>query len=126
MNEQKPKSGVTVKEIESFTKKHRFEVFLSVSLVFSCFFSFVFFDGWIPVLGAVGGILGAVFPQKAAVLMERFSRFFQKQEELTQWILIIAGIVLAVFIPILTFFILGAAGGKYLEQLRDSISPKEK
>lgn len=125
MNEQKSKSGVSVKEIESFTKKHRFEVFLSLSLVLSCFFSFVFFDGWMPVAGAAGGILGAVFPDKTADLLGRFGRFFQKQEELTQLILGIAGLVLSIFIPILTFFILGAAGGKYLDDLRDKVFPKE-
>ena len=123
MSEQKPK-GVTVKEIESFTKKHRFEVFVSLSLVLSCFFSFVFFDGWVPVAGAVGGILGVVFTQKTTEFLERFGRFFQKQEELTQLILGIAGLVLAVFIPILPFFVLGTAGGKYLQQLKQTFFPK--
>lgn len=125
MNEEKPKSGITVKEIESFTKKHRFEVFLSLSLVLSCFFSFVFFDGWIPVAGAVGGIMGAVFPEKTMNLLHRFGQFFQKQEELTQLILGVAGLVLSIFVPILTFFVLGAAGGKYLDDLRDKFFPKD-
>lgn len=123
MDEQKQKTGVSVKEIETFTKKHRFEVFFCLSLILSCFFSFVFFDGWSTVLAAAGGILGIIFPVKIAGFIKRFALFFHKQEDLTQLILGIAGLVLSVFLPILTFFILGVCGGIYLEQLAETLLP---
>lgn len=121
MDEKKPKTGVSVKEIEAFTKKHRFEVFFCLSLILSCFFSFVFFEGWGTVATAVGGILGIIFPTKVAELIQRFAHFFHKQEELTQLILGIAGLVLSVFLPILTFLVIGACGGKYLHQLSEDL-----
>ncbi|MES2200343.1 MAG: hypothetical protein V4489_09290 [Chlamydiota bacterium] len=125
MDEQKPKTGVSVKEIETFTKKHRFEVFFCLSLILSCFFSFVFFDGWGTVATAVGGILGILFSTKIAELIQRFAMFFNKQEDLTQLILGIAGLVLSVFLPILTFLVIGTCGGIYLHQLTDTIFPQE-
>lgn len=125
MDEKKPKTGVSVKEIETFTKKHRFEVFFCLSLILSCFFSFVFFDGWAIVTAAIGGILGVLFSTKVAELMQRFALFFHKQEDLTQLILGIAGLVLSVFLPILTFLVIGASGGIYLQQLTEKIFPHE-
>lgn len=125
MDEKKPKTGVSVKEIETFTKKHRFEVFFCLSLILSCFFNFVFFDGWGTVAAAVGGILGILFSSKVAELIQRFALFFHKQEDLTQLILGIAGLVLSVFLPILTFLVIGSCGGIYLQQLTGKIFPQE-
>jgi len=125
MDDKKLKSGVSVKEIETFTKKHRFEVFFSLSLLLSCFFTFVFFEGWSPVAVMVGGILGILFPIKAAEFIKRFALFFRKQEDLTQLILGITGLVLSIFIPILTFLVLGTCGGLYLQQLSKTVFGKD-
>ncbi len=125
MDEKKPKKGVSFKEIETFTKKHSFEVFFCLSLILSCFFSFVFFSGWGTVATAVGGILGIIFPTKISEFIQRFALFFHKQEELTKLILYIAGLVLSLFLPILTFLVIGACGGKYLHQLSEESYSKD-
>lgn len=126
MDEKKPKPGVSVKEIETFTKKHRFEVFFCLSFILSCFFSFVFFDGWAAVATAIGGITGILFPDKVLNIAKLFAKFFQKQEDLTQLIVGVAGLILSIFIPILTFLLVGACGGNYLHHLGEKISsPKE-
>ncbi len=117
MDAKKLKDGVSVKELESFAKKHRFELFFCLALLLSCLFNFVFFVGWSMVFGAAGGILGALFPKKIQGIFQGASCFFRKQEDLTQLVLTVVGLILAVFLPILTFFVLGAAGGKYLQAL---------
>jgi hypothetical protein len=117
MDAKKLKDGVSVKEIESFAKKHRFALFFSLALLLSCLFNFVFFVGWSMVFGAAGGILGALFPQRIQGIFQGASCFFRKQEDLTQLVLTIVGLILAVFLPVLTFLVLGAAGGKYFQSL---------
>ena len=117
MDAKKLKEGVSVKEIEGFAKKHRFALFFCLALLLSCLFNFVFFVGWSMVFGAAGGILGALFPQKIQKIFQGASCFFRKQEDLTQLVLTIVCLVLAIFLPILTFLTLGAAGGKYLQGL---------
>jgi hypothetical protein len=117
MDAKKIKDGVSVKEIEGFAKKHRFELFFCLALLLSCLFNFVFFAGWSFVFAAAGGILGALFPEKVQKIFKISSCFFRKQEDLTQLILTIVGLILSIFLPILTFFILGAAGGKHLQTL---------
>ena len=117
MDTKKIKEGISVKEIEGFAKKHRFVLFFALALLLSCLFSFVFFKGWTMLAAAAGGILGALFPQKFASSFQKIGSFFRKQEEVTQLILLVVGLGLAIFLPILTFFILGGAGGKYFHGL---------
>ncbi len=117
MDTKNLKEGVSVKEIESFAKKHRLEVFFCLSLILSGLFSFIFFSGWCAILAAVGGILGILFPCKINAFLTKAAGFIVKQEEITQLILGIAGLVLAIFLPIVTFFLLGICGGKALCQL---------
>ncbi len=126
MDAKKIKDGVSVKEIEGFAKKHRFVLFFCLALLLSCLFNFVFFVGWSMVFGAIGGILGALFPKKIESIFQGSSSFFAKQEEVTQLILSIAGLILAIFLPILTFLVLGAAGGKHLQSLAECYSTNKK
>lgn len=124
MDTKNLKEGVSVKEIESFAKKHRIEVFFCLALILSCLFSFIFFSGWGSPLAAIGGILGILFPSQVETFLKKTSAFLRKQEEITQLILGIAGLILSIFLPIITFFLLGVCGGKFLRQLTPEL-PKE-
>lgn len=115
------KDGVSVKEIENFAKKHRFELFLCLSFLLACFFSFVFFAAWSLILAAVGGVLGVLTANKVEAIFKKATQFCMKQEQATQLILGIAGLILSIFLPLITFLVLGAAGGKYLQDLKNSI-----
>jgi hypothetical protein len=126
MDEKKPKEGISIKEIESFTKKHRFEMFFSLAFLLSCFFSFVFFSGWSVVLMSIGGILGILFPEKIDVILKKVSLFCYKQEDLTQLVLGGAGLILAIFLPPVVFFSLGVFGGRKAKQLSEGPIPQGK
>ena len=117
MDTKKIKDGVSVKEIEHFAKKHRFEMFFCLALLLASFFSFIFFSGWSPFLAGIGGILGILLSEKVETFFTKASRFICKQEDITQLVLGIAGLVLSVFLPMLTFLVLGAAGGRHLRDL---------
>ena len=125
MDGNKAKEGVSVKEIEKFAKKHRFEVFFCLKFVLACFFSFVMFGtGWAIILAAVGGVLGVLFPAKIEHFAKKSFQFVFKQEKTVQIILGIVALILAIFIPPLTFFIMGAHGGKSIQHLAVEIYQK--
>lgn len=124
MDPKKLKDGFSVREIEGFAKKHRVEVFFVLAFLLSLLFSFVFFTGWSSLLASIGGICGVLFPKQAEGALKKATAFFAKQEDTTQLILAIAGLVLAMFLPLLIFLLLGSAGGRYLLQLME-ISPSK-
>jgi hypothetical protein len=110
MDSNKLKDGVSVKEIEAFAKKHKFEVFLCLSFIFACFFSFVFFGtGWAVILAAAGAIVGVLLPGKIEHFAKMVFHFIFKQEQMTQMILGIVLLVLSILI--------GLHGGKSMHHL---------
>jgi hypothetical protein len=122
--EPKLKDGVSVKEIEGFAKKHRFEVFFCLMFVLSCFFSFVFFGpGWSVVFGVLGGLVGVIIPARVDRFAEWMFDFVAKQEKVTQMVIGGAMLVISIFLPFVTFFLMGLHGGKSMqEHARDSFS----
>ncbi len=112
MAEEKKKEGVSVKEIEEYAKKHRYEVVYVLGFVLACFFSFVFFGtGWALVLATAGGILGVLLPIQMEAFAQKVFGFVQKQELVVQLILGAVFLILSVFLPFVTFFVLGLCGG---------------
>ncbi len=114
MENENPKEGISVKEIENFAKNNRFKLFLCLAFVLACFFSFVFFSAWSLILAAIGGVLGVLLPSKIETLIEKIRLFCEKQENVTQLVLGCVGLILAIFLPLLVFFTLGLSGGKLL------------
>ncbi len=113
MDTNKSKDGVSVKEIEAFTKKHRFEVFFCLIFVLACFFSFVMWGpGWSVVGAAIGAVIGILLSGKVAHFSKAVFQFVFKHEDITQLVLGILCLILAIFIPPLFFLILGMHGGK--------------
>jgi membrane associated rhomboid family serine protease len=113
MDDNKSKEGVSVKEIEKFAKKHRFEVFFSLTFILACFFSFIMWGTGIAIaLAALGAVLGVIFPVAVEFVNKKVFHFIFKQEDITQIILAVVALILAIVVPPLIFFLLGAHGGK--------------
>lgn len=113
MDGDKSKEGVSVKEIEAFAKKHRFEVFFCLAFVLACFFTFVLWGpGWSIIAAAVGAIIGVLLVGKITSLSKMVFSFIFKQDPTIQLVLGIVALVLAIFIPPLYFLLLGLHGGK--------------
>lgn len=122
MNTNKLKDGVSVKEIENFAKKHRFEVFFCVAFVLACFFTFVFFAAWSLIFAVIGAILGVAMASGIDRMIKTMVRFVLKQERTTQIVLAVVGWVLSIFLPPLTFMLIGLAGGKSLIKIANEIN----
>ncbi|SRR5581483_4196692 len=127
MDKNKPKEGVSIREIEEFTKKHRFEVFFCLAFILACLFAFVIWGaGWSVITATIGAVIGILFPGKVANFSIATFRFVFRQEQTTQLVLGIVFLVLAIFLPPLYFLLLGLHGGKDLHRFANEHShPRE-
>jgi ABC-type amino acid transport system permease subunit len=114
MDQNKLKEGISVKEIESFAKKHRFEVFFCVSFILACLFSFVFFTAWSLIFAVIGAILGIFMQTSVQAILKKIVQFVVKQEQTTQIVLAIVTWIVSMFLPPLVFLLIGASGGNHL------------
>lgn len=115
MSDHKFKTGMSVKEIEAFAKKNRFEVFLCVLFFLACVFSFIMWGtGWAIIAAFLGAVGGALLSEKVELLSKKTLGFLFKQEATTQMVLAIVILILAIVLSPLYFFILGIHGGKSL------------
>ncbi len=110
------KKGVSVKEIEEFTKKHRYEVFFCALFVLTCIFSLVghFGGGWSIFFAMGGAVLGIVFPSKTDSLMKMVFKFIFKQDKTIQIVLGAVSLILAIFLPFVIFLVVGLIGGRMM------------
>jgi uncharacterized membrane protein len=124
MDPNKLKEGMSIQEIESFAKKHRFEVFFSLAFILAAIFNFVFFSGWSLLLAAIGGIVGVAMPAFVEKVLTMILEFVLKQEKTTQIVLAAVSLVLCIFLPPLVFALLGISGGKSLIRKAEETSSK--
>lgn len=107
------KDGMSIKEIEEFAKKNRFEVFLCLLFFFACIFSFIMWGtGWAVVAAFLGVVGGTLLSGKVEYMSKKTLQFLFKQEKMTQLVLAVVILVIAIVIPPLYFLILGLHGGK--------------
>lgn len=114
--EEKKKDGVSVREIEDFAKKHRFELFFCLMFFLAFIFgAFGFFKSFWSIAAFMGGaIVGVLFADKIEGLLKKVLDFVFKHEPTMQLILAIVALVVAIFIPFLVFLATGLAGGRFL------------
>ena len=115
MDEGKHKEGISVKELEGYAKKHRFELLFILFFLFASLFTFVFWGSMISIfLCGIGAMIAVFMTGKVEHASKKMLEFVFKQEKTIQLILGIFGLVLAIFVAPLVFFILGLHGGKSL------------
>ena len=109
----KSKEGVSVKELETLAKKHRFELFFCLAFILACFFSFVMFGpGWSIIAATIGALIGILIAAKVVSFSRSVFQFIFKQEGTTQLVLGVVSLIVAIFLPPLIFLMLGLHGGK--------------
>lgn len=106
----KLKEGVSVHEIESFTKKYMMETFFVIALVIgmvSSSFDFFTGPGLTIAFLTLGVLVGIFFPVPVEQGLKQFYAFAYKQEKLTQLIIGIVKMIIGLFVP---FILFGAVG----------------
>jgi hypothetical protein len=113
MDMKKMKEGVSVKEVEAFAKKHRFEVFFCLVFIFAALFNFVFIGRyWSILVACLGAIIGVLAPGKVEHFSKAIFHFIFKQEQTTQIVLGVVSLIVAIFLPFLIFLFIGLHAGK--------------
>ncbi len=117
------KEGVSVKEIEEFAKKHRFEVFFCLMFLFACIFGLVgmFSPRWNILLGMAGGALGVILPTKMDQILKSIFHFVFKQEKTILIILGVVSLLISCIFPFIIFLIVGVAGGRMMHHLASTV-----
>lgn len=113
------KEGVSVKEIEEFAKKHRFEVFFCLMFLLACIFGTfgMFRPGLSILLGMVGAVLGVIMPMKMEQMLRSAFHFVFKQEKVMLIVLGIVALLISIILPFIIFLVVGVAGGRAMHQM---------
>lgn len=119
------KGGFTVQEIEQMAKKYRFEVFYCLAFILAALFSKIFnLMGYSLLLTAIGGIVGLIFPAYIERGMIKILSFTLRQEKMTQIMIGLMIVAIAVILSPLLFLCVGLIAGKALH--RDAVIQRGK
>ncbi len=126
MDHEKKKDGVSVKEIEKYAKHHQYELFNILLFIFASLFTLWFWGSVISIFATgIGGVLGTLFPDKISALSMKTYSFMFKQERMTQIVLAIVALILAIFIAPLIFLVIGLHAGKsMMKRVREMASKR--
>ena len=118
MDEEKKKEGVSVKELEGYAKKHRFEIFFCILFVLASLFTLVFWGPTLSIfLAGIGGIIAVFIPNKMDQFQHKMASMVFSKEGATQLVIAIVALIVAIFLAPIIFFIIGAHAGKSMMQL---------
>lgn len=105
--------GVTVQQIENFSKKHRIEIFFCIVFILSSFFSFVFYGpGWSVYAAGLGGAVAIWIPKFIGKGSLAAMHFCLKQNRITRIVIGVIGVVFSIFLPPLVFLCIGLIAGR--------------
>lgn len=117
--DDKPKEGMSVKEIEAFARKHLYEIYFCLLFLLTCIFGwFGYFKmGWNILFAMGGGILGVIFPVHIETLLKKVFGFVFKQDKAVMLVLGAVGLIFAIFVPFIIFLLVGLFGGRFMYQM---------
>jgi hypothetical protein len=106
-------------------KKYRFEVFFCGAFILATVFSKIFdLMGYCILLTAIGAVLGMVLPSFAEKILHSILSYVCKQERVTQIIIGVILLAIAVILSPLIFLMIGLFSGKAMH--RDTVMHKGK
>ena len=110
------KEGFTVKELQQKSKKYAVEISLSAIFAVSAIFAIIWGASmmvWSIILCMVLAIVGALLPGYTNSITKASMGFIGKQP-IVGIVIAVVFIILAIFIPVIPFALLGLSGGKSL------------
>ncbi len=126
------KEGISLEQIEHFTKKHTPEVFSTVALfagAISSIFDFFSGAGWSVFFIVIGMIFAMAYPMVVEKKLKQLYTFSLAQEKTVEMVLGGAKIIIALFLPFLYFGFLGLLAGTsyhyYIRQGKSGSFKKE-
>ncbi|PIS01846.1 MAG: hypothetical protein COT84_00020 [Chlamydiae bacterium CG10_big_fil_rev_8_21_14_0_10_35_9] len=111
---EKPKEGMSFKELEDFGKKYTNEIFAALAVLIatiSSLFDFFIGAGLSILFAGIGAIVAVIFPEQIDKALGKFYGMIKKQEKATQIIIGIVKVVVALFVPFVLFALMGLIAG---------------
>ncbi len=125
MDEEKKKEGVSVKEIEGYAKKHRFEIFFCILFILASLFTLIFWGAMLSIfLAGIGAIIAVFMPSKVEHLAHKMAHGLLGKEGMTQLVVGILALIVAIFLAPLVFLWLGLHGGRSIMQIVHTAGPQ--
>ena len=122
----KIKEGVSVEEIESFTRKYLVEVFLVGAIVIATFFSNIFWSYWFSIgFAGFATIVSLVMNEKILRFEKYVFQFLKKEERSMQITVGVVRLIIAFFLPFVIFGEIGLLAGCAYHYFYKSKSPAE-
>jgi len=113
MDEEKKKEGVSVKEIEGYAKRHRFEIFFCILFILSSLFTLIFWGPTLSIfLTGIGAIVAIFIPGKIDQIAHKMSHMVLSKEATTQLIFGICALIVGIFLAPIVFLWLGLHAGR--------------
>ncbi|NGX60197.1 MAG: hypothetical protein KR126chlam3_01366 [Chlamydiae bacterium] len=123
MDEEKKKEGVSVKELEGYAKRHRFEIFFCILFILASLFTLIFWGPTLSVfLTGLGAIISIFIPDKIDQIARKMAHTVLTKEGTTQLIIGIIALIVAIFLAPLIFLLLGLHAGCRIIHLVKEIS----
>ena len=112
-SENKKKDGVSVKELEGYAKKRRFEIFFCLLFILASLFTLVFWGPTLSIFVAgIGGIISVFMPAKIESISKKMAHAVFSNEATTQLIIGIVALIIAIFLAPVIFLLVGLHAGK--------------
>lgn len=119
--------GHSVKQIENYAIKHKYEVVFGITFILMTIFSIALdFKNWVIILIGIGAIVGVLLPIKVDKAIAKSLQFMFGADKILQIVFAIILFVLAVFVSPLIGFIVGVMAGKACLIDSSKIVEKEK
>jgi hypothetical protein len=116
--ESKKDEGISVNEIEEYAKKNKFPVAIALGVFLACLFSiFLTMTKMAVIVLAAGALVGIFIPGKITFFLKKMYSFIGKQEKVTQIVIGVVFLVLAIFFPPAIFLLMGLHSGKDMRHL---------
>jgi hypothetical protein len=113
-DEQKPRNGFTVSELENKVKKYGIEICLCTVFVLTAIFTLVWGGAmilWSILLCMILGIIGALFPKHVKKYLHTAMDLTCK-EKVSSISTAIVAVLLSIFLPVIIFSLVGLIAGK--------------
>ena len=121
-DEQKPRGGFTVSELEEKAKKYGLEICLCSMFILTAIFTLVWGGAmilWSILLSMMLAIVGVLFPKIVRKGLQLSMEFIYK-EKVTCIVAATIGILLSIFLPLVIFALFGLIAGKAIVRLASS------
>lgn len=127
-NPNEKKEGVSVKELEGFVKKYRYEAFLVAMFVLAGIFGMgiIWRCFWSVLFATIGAVIGALLPEKTSKMLRAGATFLLKHDQTTQLILAGVFLVLSILVCPLIFLVMGLYAGKSVHMMLMEVGSQQK